>query len=264
MTSKAVVKTEPAALAATEPSSLSQIIALARDKDMNVDVLERLVAMSERQADRVAAQDFHEAMARFQEKCPRIPHSASADFPTKSGVRMAYTYAELHQIAETIRPYLHENGLSYSWDSAIEGDAMRVVCRLSHSNGHSRTATFEAPTANSNPGMSDLQKHAGALTFGRRQSLVQVLGLTTCDPDADGASVETITDDQVRVLNKMILETGTNAPRFLAYLKVAKLADLRAADFTMAVAALEQKNRDNVAARKGESQDLLTDAGGAK
>jgi hypothetical protein len=222
--------------------SKEKTLALNRDEPGSLQDL--LFALYERDADRRAAQEFNDAMARFQNECPPIPKTSEARITTKGGTQYGYRYAELDEIAATIGPHLHKNGLSYSWDSSVEGEVLRVVCKLSHVNGHSREAVFSAPTANTNPGMSDLQKHAAALTFGRRQSLVQVLGLTTTDPDADGANVETITDRQIAALENMIEAAGAKRDRFLAYMGVESLDQIRAADFAQAVTALQRKKSE--------------------
>ena len=104
------------------------------------------------------------------------------------------------------------------------------------------TASFASPidTAAS---MSGPQKVASALTYARRQSLVQVLGLTTTEPDTDAASTDTITAEQVERLELMISESGADRQRFTRYLEVSELAEIRAVDFAAAVAALEAKRR---------------------
>ena len=131
----------------------------------------------------------------------------------EGGLKYRYKYAELDEIARTVVPILHKFGLSYSWDSSLAEGIMTVVCTLRHVNTYETTATFGCPTE-SKAGMSEQQKSAGALTFARRQSLIQVLGLTTCDPDNDGGGDttigETITDpEQPRPMSRIQVDEPT-------------------------------------------------------
>ena len=57
----------------------ADLMRVALDKGADgVEALERLVALKERAYERMAAQEFADAMALFQEKCPPIRKSSSA------------------------------------------------------------------------------------------------------------------------------------------------------------------------------------------
>ena len=224
-----------------QPADALQLLSLAVERGVSVDVLERLTALHERISARQAEAAFGAAMAAFQSRCPSIPRTAKTEYiGKKSGVRVSYTYAALDQIAKTIQPMLEECGLSYAWDCALENAVVRCVCTLRHLAGHHVTATFAAPVDLASS-MSGPQQVATALSYGRRQSLVQVLGLTTTEPDTDAASVETISSAQVDQLQGLIDESVADATRFLRYMEVGSLPDIKAADFGAAVAALEAK-----------------------
>jgi hypothetical protein len=136
------------------------------------------------------------------------------------------------------------NGLSFSWDSKTTDKMIMCICTLTHVNGHKETASFECPT-DSKAGMSEQQKVASALTFARRQSLVQVLGLTVTDPDEDGgeADYERISAGQVADIEALISEVGADDKRFLKFMKVECLEDILASHYSMAVKALERKRQ---------------------
>ena len=164
-----------------------QVMALLRaavEKGVAVETLERLMTLHERIAARQAEGEFLAARAQFQAECPAVAKKSSADFTSKGGGRISYSYAELDEIARTIRPHLHRLGLSYSWDSSVENGKVKAVCFLEHVAGGKKTATFEAPL-DDRASMSGPQRVAAALTYARRQTLIQVLGLTTTDEDDD-------------------------------------------------------------------------------
>ena len=108
---------------------------------------------------------------------------------TDTGTKFEYMYAELPMIAKTIAPFLHKRGFSYSWNTPrMEAGNLTVECKLRHANGHSETSTCTLPVA-TRAGMSEQQKVASARKFGERLTLIQVLGITTADPDMDGAEI---------------------------------------------------------------------------
>jgi len=224
-----------------EPVEITKLLQLAVERDLPVEKMERLIALHERISDRHAAMEFGRAMAEFQEHCPPIPRTSQANIVTKSGVKFSYKYAELDEIARTIGPFLHAKGLSYTWDSTVSGGILTCTCTLRHVNGHKVTALFSAPTS-SDAGMSESQKVASALTFARRQSLTQVLGLTCCDPDDDGAArgapEATITEEQSRTILDLLIEVNRTPEKFARIYGVEKVSEIPASMFEAAVNVL--------------------------
>lgn len=211
-----------------KPNEISAILRFAIESKVPVETIEKLVQLKERMEDRSAAQEFCVAMARFQADCPAIKKTSKASITTNSGSQYGYSYAELDEIAATTRPILTRYGLSYTWDSAVEGDKLTCTCTVRHIAGHSQAAKFVLPTTTKS-GMSDQQKVAAALTYARRQSLIQALGLTTTDADTDGPRVdEKVSAEQVSELEGLIAETGANLERFLTFMGVKSLDEITA------------------------------------
>lgn len=226
----------------TAPSEIAALVHLAIEKQVPVETLERLVALHERVSDRQAASEFADALASFQAECPEITKNATANVVGSSGSKFSYKYAELSHIAKVIRPLLHAHGFSYSWDSEIKDKMMSATCTLRHVNGHKESASFICPTE-TRAGMSEQQKFAAALSYARRMSLIQVLGITTADPDTDGANPTTITKDQIAELRQMAEEVAADMSKFLQYIKYDTLEEIRASDFNMAREALRSKRK---------------------
>lgn len=227
---------------------MSPLLRLAIENKVDVAALEKLVELHERVAAREAAKEFADAMARFQAACPAIPKSSTATVTTKSGGQYRYKYAELDEIARTVRPHLHGEGLSYSWDSVVSDDGKRisVTCTIAHANGHKVTATFASPTAAVTSSMSPQQEVAAALTFGRRQSLIEALGLTTTDPDNEVAlgngAGPSVTRDQVLDMEALIDQCPpATRDRMLAYVGVKTLEEIPQARYAGLMADLAKK-----------------------
>lgn len=226
-----------------EVPTIERLLAAAIDKGTSVEGLEKLVTLYERMADRRAASEFAGALAEFQAACPPIPKTSRANILTKSGVRIEYSYAELDEIAATAGPHLHRLGLSYTWDSEVSAD--RIVtgtCTLRHHNGHSITAKFSAPI-DAGGVMNETQKVSAALSYAKRQALIQVLGLTTTEPDSDVVTVDKITAEQKASLRALLQETRSDVDKFMVWMRVGSIDNILQSDYGRAVAALEQKRK---------------------
>jgi hypothetical protein len=224
------------------PNEGAALLRIALEKGASVEAIEKLMALHERMSDRQAAIEFNQALADFQSECPPIRKTSTASIVTTGGGQYGYKYAELDEIARTTRPLLTKHGLSYTWDSkAVEG-LLEVVCTVRHVGGHSQTATFATPI-DSPSKMSAQQKVGAALTFARRQSLIQALGLTTADPDKDGALVEKISHEQALNIEDEIARVGADRARFLKYLGVSSVAEIPLSAHERVWTALRDKEK---------------------
>lgn len=245
----ATVQPAPLAPRSLVDVPISAVLQAAIEKGIDPSGLEKLVALYERMSETAARKEFAQALADFQAECPSIAKTSEAQIATRSGGSYSYKYAELDAIAGTIRPLLQKHGLSYTWDSSFANGVLECTCTVRHANGHSVSAKFSCPT-DSASAMSSQQKNAAALTFARRQSLIQVLGLTTCDSDNDGAEARAresvkITEHQAANLEALIADVNADSKRFLAFFGIERLSDLPAGKFHDAVRALESKRKGN-------------------
>jgi hypothetical protein len=228
-----------------QPAEITSLVQLAVERGVDVAVLERLVALQERVTERNARAAYFEALAKFQEECPEIRKSKRAKIVSKrTGGQFEYTFAPLEEITRTIRPVLRASGLSYSWDVELAAGALLVTCILRHVDGHSERASFPVPIDKSDR-MSEAQSNGAALTYGRRQSLTAVLGLTTADTDIDGGGghekPEYITEKEAAGMDDRIEALTANKAKFLEVLGVAKLAEIQKKDLKRATELLDQK-----------------------
>ncbi|HUW59245.1 MAG TPA: ERF family protein, partial [Planctomycetota bacterium] len=221
-------------------NSPAAILRVAVETGLGAETIERLAALAWKQQDRDAAKEFAEALAAFQDECPNIRKAANAKIVTKSGGSYGFNYAKLEQIHPIVKPICSKHGLSYSWDSKVEQGMLTVTCTLRHVNGHRESASFSCPTSSSS-GASDAQKFGMADTYARRHSLTAILGLTTTDEDTDGADPSTITPEQAATIRDMISAVGANENKFLLYMGVGEVEDIRASDYRRAVVALKAK-----------------------
>ncbi len=221
-------------------------------KDFPVDVLERLVAMQEREGERLARKDFVQALSSFREACPQIQKTRENKQFSKvnrAGAKVASKYAALEDIDAIARPVASAHGLIWTWDTTVDDTLMHITCKVLHVGGHSETATVSMPYE-SKAGASPQQKYAITQQYGMRYSLIAALGITTADEDNDGNTGPegVISDDQMETLKNKMLDAdqkvGIDAAKFLEHLQVEFLKDLPAHKFEMAMNALYRKIED--------------------
>lgn len=177
-----------------QTNTASQLLELAINKNADIDKLEKLLALQERwDADR-ARKSFYEAMAQFQSNLPVIKKQKQAAFSTKSG-QVTYNYASLDDIAEQIKPLLSRYGLSYRFEQRFDDARCKVICIVSHKDGHSVTCEMIGLPDNSGS-KNDIQKIASTITYLRRYTLTGALGITAADDDIDGRLPESNNNDQ--------------------------------------------------------------------
>lgn len=157
-----------------------QLIAMAIERGVDVDALEKLLAMRERLQQEQARNAYIAAMAAFQAECPPIHKTRQAD---------RYRYAPLDVIAEQTKALREKYGFSYRFDTRFEQDppAMVALCIVSHKDGHSEMSEFRTPIdADNRARMNSLQSAASSQTYGKRYAFINAFGIMTADDDDDG------------------------------------------------------------------------------
>jgi hypothetical protein len=228
-----------------EKKDVYDLLTLAVEQKVDVEMLERLSALKERLDDRQARQEFFAALGQFQDECPEVEKTSTAKILKHDGtISFSYNYAKLEHIERVVRPHLRANGFSFNWDTEDSGNAVSATCKLTHVGGHRESSKFSCPNSSPSRGMSAQQAVAAALSFAKRNSLVQVLGLTTTEPDLDGAdpaSFDSINESQAADVMALATEVGADLPRFLKYMKVDSIEEIPATQLQNAIASLERK-----------------------
>lgn len=206
--------------------------------------LKELVGLHERMEDRVARRAFFDALRKFQQECPPLEKNKTANIPTKGGGKYSFKYAELDVLERHVKPHLDANELAYNFDTAVDdkGALLTNICTLRHALGHSERSSFTLPTA-SDSAMTAQQRFSSANNFAKRQTLANVLGISITDKEVPDEDVDPtcITDDQVTAIEDLFRETGADRARFLKLFDAETVTDIRAADYSRAVALLEEK-----------------------
>lgn len=232
---------------ADEGGSLLAIIAkAASDPSVDIEKMDRLLQMREREERRVAEGDFNVAMSSAQSEMGRIATNKD-NSQTKS------KYADYAALDRVLRPIYIKHGFALSFDTEPGGEGyIMVIAHVSH-GGFSRDYRAPMPTDGKGPQgnavMSKTHATGAAMTYGMRYLLKMIFNVAIGDDDTDGNLGAAITDGQADELKKLLDDAvfavdGPNAnyaawtKSLLDYLKVEAFADLPAKSFDKAKAAI--------------------------
>lgn len=183
----AVTKHEqPAGEVAHYGDALLEVISkAARDPNVDIDKMERLLQMQERVQQRNAEQAFNQALNAAQSEMR--PIAANASNPqTKS------RYATFDKLDRVLRPIYTENGFSLSFDEgdSPKPDHVRVLCYVSHVAGHTRTYHRDMPAdgkgAKGGDVMTKTHAAGAAGSYGARYLLKGIFNVAVGEEDDDG------------------------------------------------------------------------------
>jgi hypothetical protein len=226
---------------ATESAAIFQIIErAARDKNVDLDKMERLMAMREREMARIAQTAFNVAMKNAQAEMPQIVRDADND-QTKS------KYARYETISEAIQPIITKHGFSLSFD---EGETpkpnhVRILCDVMHDAGHIRQYHADIPFDNvgmkGNANKTATHAYGSTKSYGRRYLKLDIFDIALKNEDDDGNAAgrreepEFLTPDQITELRETIEANGGDIARFCKFGGVGSLAEIRSNQFNAAM-----------------------------
>lgn len=197
-----------------EASMAMQIMTMASNPDFDVEKLEKLMDLQEREMARLALVAFNQAFAEMQSQIPTVAKSK------KGGDS---NYATLEDVVEITRPILNEYGFSTYFDTKTDISNNREVkdkygnvnviydgnviveAILLHKMGHQIKTSLIVPfDFSGSKKMNTAQAMGSAVSYGKRYSLCALLNIATRDDnDAQTSNVyahKTITGAQARRL----------------------------------------------------------------
>lgn len=236
-----------------EASSILDVIArAARDPAINVDKLERLLAIQQTILVDQRRTSYMAAMARLQQRLPQVTKAGRISDRDGS---LRNRFAKLEDIDTVVRPMLAEEGFSFSYDSKPLAKDTEYSLTISHRDGHSETKTIVLPR-DDGQGRNAVQSSGSTISYARRYLLSMALNLVTRDEDNDGNGAPgPITAEQVAALSTLLAETGANEARFLHWLSVKTLAEIPSSHYARAVKSLEEKRRQRTAPGRQAGED---------
>lgn len=114
------------------------------------------------------------SLGNFQQDCPTIKKS-------KKGY--GYKYADLHNIIETIKPYMKKHGIGFT--QALTGENGLKTMIFDMTTGEYIEETVLMPNGNVLKGMNLFQTDGSRNTYYKRYALLGMLGIVSEDEDQD-------------------------------------------------------------------------------
>jgi len=218
------------------------LLELAIGKGADLATLEKLMDLQERHEKNEARKAYTVAMAAFKADPPKIFKDKKVSFTTAKG-KTEYDHATIGNVVGLLSAAMGKHGLSHGWTTTQANGAISVTCTVTHVMGHSESTTLTA-AADESGGKNSIQAVASTVSYLERYTLLAITGQATNDMDNDGGgAAEVITDEQATTLQALIdsnlADDATYRKRFLDYMKVESLSDIKANDFTRARAAIQ-------------------------
>ncbi len=248
----AVTKPQPTELATVQDygASLIDVIArAARDPNVDIDKMERLLEMQERIQARQAKVDFTTAKIAMRDELPTIDMRGRIVIRDKNDpnkVIQETPFARFEDIHAAVMPVLARHDFDLSFRNGLSPDGkVRVTTILAHIGGHSEETEFDVPH-DSSGSKNAVQAVGSSTSYGKRYGTLSILNIRVSGEDDDGKAAcerPCISKEQRDEILNALDDLNANKKAFAEYLGVESVADIPAADYPKAQAALAAKRK---------------------
>ena len=236
----AVAKVEPQAAEGT--TLLSVISRAASDPNVDIEKMERLMAMHRDMQKQQAEADFNAAMARVQSVMGRIGTD-------KRNNQTNSDYATYAKLDRALRPLYSAEGfaLSFGTDAVEAESVVRVTCHVSHAAGFTRKYLIDMPAdgkgAKGNDVMTKTHATGSATQYGMRYLLKMIFNVAIGEDDDDGNGAGASVDDAVANPIYDKIELSAALPELEALKQAIKDASVKDSTRRNLIAAYNAKLR---------------------
>lgn len=247
--SEIAIQARPAPLAIQPDAPADAMIAMieraSRDPSVDLDKLERLLAMKEKADAQIAERAFNEAMRAAQAEMPKVVKDAE-NTHTRS------RYARHETLLKAITPVITRHGfsLSFGTEPGAPDGFHRVTCRISHVDGHSRVEAADIPAdgkgARGNDNKTATHAFGSTMSYGRRYLTLLIFNIATGDDDDGnraGSSLAPIGDAERQTIETLLTETESDWAAFCEFWQIDGVADLPAVKYPQALMMLQQRKK---------------------
>jgi hypothetical protein len=220
-----------------ETALLAVIERAATNPEVDIEKMERLLAMQERNLAREAEKAFSLAMNAAQSEVGRV-------FPNMPNEQTRSMYADYAQLDRVLRPVYVANGfaLSFGTGEAKLPEHVRVICIVSHTYGHTREYHIDMPADGKGAKGGDVmtKTHAvgSATQYGMRYLLKMIFNVAIGRDDdgnaASGRPTLFVSEEQALELNAIIDENDLDRAAIMAWLatkKIDAIEEIQALEF---------------------------------
>jgi hypothetical protein len=228
-----------------EPSIGETLVQITRAgiKPEQIDAVERMFALKERQDAKKAEREF---VSSFVKLSGSIRHIRASREVKGSDGKVRFTYAPFIDIMNEVGGPLADNGFAMSFKSTTSDDLkfVTVTCILQHVGGHKEESNLTVRVGSGPPGSSDTQKDGAAYEYAKRLALCQRLNIVVDKSDV-AVLGDFITPDQAASFRKRVADTGSDEIRFLNLAAADSFENIRTAKVGVLDKMLTQKDKEN-------------------
>lgn len=167
---------------------VDNLIAQAVEKNLDVDKLERLIEMRNKELSRQAKLDYDEHFAAMQ--LEYVPVGKGKSAMDREGKKTLYKYCPLEDILAVYQPIISKHGFSYRWsEETISPTEKRMWCIVA-GFGHEERSYVDIPIQPGTAFTNAVQQRGSATTYGKRYSFIDAFGVIIGgeDDDATGST----------------------------------------------------------------------------
>lgn len=229
---------------AVAPSNTRVMMHQAVASGASVDVLERLIALVEREDAKDARAAFNAAFAQVKMSLPSIPKNGI--IPDNTGA-VRSRFARRDDLHKALTPLLSQHGFAASFSFRDAGPS-RMVCslRLTHSGGHSEVYEAAGPWDMEIPKASVHQRSRGAQSFMKRNLILDAFDILDEEVDNDSAipDLGPITPEQSRTIQTKLADYHISETALLKWIKSPTVEEISKSDYQRVIDELERKHRE--------------------
>lgn len=220
-----------------------KMIEMALTSDIDMDKLERIIALGKEHEADMARKAYFAAFAAFSENPPEISKDVHVAYQNKDQTWTKYKHADVGKSLQIIKAALAPHGLSINFKQKQEGGVLTVTCFLTHRLGYQESTSLSA-APDASGGKNGIQGTASTDSYLKRYTAFSITGLHAVGEDDDGRTAETqkpvelIDEKQESQLVDMILNFGQTIEAYCKLANITELKEIPKAEFNVCVANL--------------------------
>ncbi|EJF77427.1 hypothetical protein MCO_01342 [Bartonella sp. DB5-6] len=203
-----------------KPTAMERILNRALENDVDMDRLERLLALREKEIERQNYQNFVSDLSAMQTEYQKIEKTVKNNHTNSK-------YATLDQYIDAVKDTLAKHNFAlFSHIKHQTEKNITIEMTLSHPSGNeiSTDGTFPIDGTGSK---NSIQSVGSTLTYARRYLLGMLLNVASKEDDTDGnMPTKPALPRQINEIRRLIVQTQTEEAKILSYANVEKLDDI--------------------------------------
>lgn len=207
---------------------INVIATAAKDKDVDVSKMERLLEVQIKMMDKQAELEYNQSFFALKKDLPMIIQKGA--IKNKAG-NITSRYSKYEDLHEHINPILEKYGFTFSHKTKQLDGKMVVSSVLRHIGGHSEVFDFVTPMDSTNALKSPMQAAKSTASFGKRTNFINALDITETTEGSEIYQSQVISQEQAELLEKLVINTKTDREKFMQFCGVDSMLNVKLSKF---------------------------------